>query len=79
MDIPWRPGRNYNSQPCTYPGIQTAIVVGAAMVKTIVSDCKEVRKIVIALVTLTQKQLMPDLDDWEDLILFPEFTQPDSF
>jgi type VI secretion system secreted protein VgrG len=27
-DIPWRPGRNYNSQPCTYPGIQTAIVVG---------------------------------------------------
>jgi type VI secretion system secreted protein VgrG len=26
--IPWRPGRNYNSQPCTYPGIQTAIVVG---------------------------------------------------
>jgi type VI secretion system secreted protein VgrG len=30
MDIPWRPGRNYNSQPCTYPGIQTAIVVGAA-------------------------------------------------
>jgi type VI secretion system secreted protein VgrG len=30
MDIPWRPGHNYNSQPCTYPGIQTAIVVGAA-------------------------------------------------
>jgi type VI secretion system secreted protein VgrG len=28
--IPWRPGRNYNSQPCTYPGIQTAIVVGPA-------------------------------------------------
>ncbi|WP_322405612.1 type VI secretion system Vgr family protein, partial [Massilia luteola] len=27
-DIQWRPGRNYNSQPCTYPGIQTAIVVG---------------------------------------------------
>jgi type VI secretion system secreted protein VgrG len=26
--IPWRPGRDYNSQPCTYPGIQTAIVVG---------------------------------------------------
>jgi type VI secretion system secreted protein VgrG len=26
--IPWRPGRNYNSHPCTYPGIQTAIVVG---------------------------------------------------
>ncbi|KQV45602.1 hypothetical protein, partial [Massilia sp. Root335] len=24
----WRPGRHYNSQPCTYPGIQTAIVVG---------------------------------------------------
>jgi type VI secretion system secreted protein VgrG len=29
-DIQWRPGRNYNSQPCTYPGIQTAIVVGLA-------------------------------------------------
>jgi type VI secretion system secreted protein VgrG len=29
-DIQWRPGRNYNSQPRTYPGIQTAIVVGAA-------------------------------------------------
>jgi type VI secretion system secreted protein VgrG len=29
-DIQWRPGRNYNSQPCTYPGIQTAIVVGPA-------------------------------------------------
>ncbi|WP_198120532.1 type VI secretion system Vgr family protein [Massilia rhizosphaerae] len=29
-DIPWRPGRHYNSQPCTYPGIQTAIVVGPA-------------------------------------------------
>jgi type VI secretion system secreted protein VgrG len=28
--IPWRPGRHYNSQPCTYPGIQTAIVVGPA-------------------------------------------------
>lgn len=27
-DIQWRPGRNYNSKPCTYPGIQTAIVVG---------------------------------------------------
>jgi type VI secretion system secreted protein VgrG len=27
-DIQWRPGRNYNSRPCTYPGIQTAIVVG---------------------------------------------------
>jgi type VI secretion system secreted protein VgrG len=27
-DIQWRPGRHYNSQPCTYPGIQTAIVVG---------------------------------------------------
>ncbi len=27
-DILWRPGRHYNSQPCTYPGIQTAIVVG---------------------------------------------------
>jgi type VI secretion system secreted protein VgrG len=29
-DIQWRPGRNYNSKPCTYPGIQTAIVVGPA-------------------------------------------------
>jgi type VI secretion system secreted protein VgrG len=29
-DILWRPGRHYNSQPCTYPGIQTAIVVGPA-------------------------------------------------
>jgi type VI secretion system secreted protein VgrG len=29
-DIGWRPGRHYNSQPCTYPGIQTAIVVGPA-------------------------------------------------
>jgi type VI secretion system secreted protein VgrG len=29
-DIQWRPGRHYNSQPCTYPGIQTAIVVGPA-------------------------------------------------
>jgi type VI secretion system secreted protein VgrG len=28
--IQWRPGRHYNSQPCTYPGIQTAIVVGPA-------------------------------------------------
>jgi type VI secretion system secreted protein VgrG len=28
--MPWRPGRHYNSQPCTYPGIQTAIVVGPA-------------------------------------------------
>jgi type VI secretion system secreted protein VgrG len=28
--IPWMPGRNYNSIPCTYPGIQTAIVVGPA-------------------------------------------------
>jgi type VI secretion system secreted protein VgrG len=27
-DIQWRPGRHYNSEPCTYPGIQTAIVVG---------------------------------------------------
>jgi type VI secretion system secreted protein VgrG len=27
-DIQWRPGRHYNSQPCTYHGIQTAIVVG---------------------------------------------------
>jgi len=27
-DIQWRPGRHYNSKPCTYPGIQTAIVVG---------------------------------------------------
>jgi type VI secretion system secreted protein VgrG len=29
-NIQWRPGRQYNSQPCTYPGIQTAIVVGPA-------------------------------------------------
>jgi type VI secretion system secreted protein VgrG len=29
-NIGWRPGRHYNSQPCTYPGIQTAIVVGPA-------------------------------------------------
>jgi type VI secretion system secreted protein VgrG len=29
-DILWRPGRHYNSRPCTYPGIQTAIVVGPA-------------------------------------------------
>ncbi len=29
-DIQWRPGRHYNSRPCTYPGIQTAIVVGPA-------------------------------------------------
>lgn len=29
-DIRWRPGPNYNSDPCTYPGIQTAIVVGPA-------------------------------------------------
>jgi type VI secretion system secreted protein VgrG len=29
-NIQWRPGRYYNSQPCTYPGIQTAIVVGPA-------------------------------------------------
>lgn len=27
-DIQWRPGRHYNSQPCIYHGIQTAIVVG---------------------------------------------------
>ena len=29
-DVQWRPGRHYNSQPCTYPGIQTATVVGPA-------------------------------------------------
>ena len=29
-DIQWHPGRHYNSRPCTYPGIQTAIVVGPA-------------------------------------------------
>jgi type VI secretion system secreted protein VgrG len=29
-NIRWRPGRHHNSQPCTYPGIQTAIVVGPA-------------------------------------------------
>jgi type VI secretion system secreted protein VgrG len=29
-DIRWRPGPNYNSEPCTNPGIHTAIVVGPA-------------------------------------------------
>jgi type VI secretion system secreted protein VgrG len=29
-DIRWRPGRSYNSEPCIYPGIQSAIVVGPA-------------------------------------------------
>jgi len=28
--IQWRPGRHYNSQPCIYHGIQTALVVGPA-------------------------------------------------
>jgi type VI secretion system secreted protein VgrG len=27
-DIRWRPGVNYNSEPCANPGVQTAIVVG---------------------------------------------------
>lgn len=27
-DIPWRPGRHYNSEPCRHTGVQTAIVVG---------------------------------------------------
>lgn len=27
-DLMWRPGRHYNSRPCSYPGIQTALVVG---------------------------------------------------
>ena len=27
-DIRWRPGRQYNSEPCANPGVQTAIVVG---------------------------------------------------
>ena len=29
-DIRWRPGRNYNSEPSTYMGLHTAIVVGPA-------------------------------------------------
>ena len=29
-DIRWRPGRNYNSEPATYMGLHTAIVVGPA-------------------------------------------------
>ncbi|MFJ1468763.1 type VI secretion system Vgr family protein [Massilia orientalis] len=29
-DIQWRPGRHYNSQPCVYHGIQSAIVAGPA-------------------------------------------------
>jgi type VI secretion system secreted protein VgrG len=29
-DIRWRPGRNYNSEPATYTGLHTAIVVGPA-------------------------------------------------
>lgn len=29
-DIRWRPGPNYNSEPCANPGIQTATVVGPA-------------------------------------------------
>ncbi|GAB3410918.1 type VI secretion system tip protein VgrG [Massilia agilis] len=29
-DIHWRPGPNYNSEPCANPGVQTAIVVGPA-------------------------------------------------
>jgi len=28
QDIRWRPGRNYNSEPCIYMGLHTAIVVG---------------------------------------------------
>ncbi|MDP3673307.1 MAG: type VI secretion system tip protein TssI/VgrG [Telluria sp.] len=28
QSIPWRPGRNYNSEPCVISGVQTAIVVG---------------------------------------------------
>lgn len=30
QDIRWRPGRNYNSEPCIYTGLHTAIVVGPA-------------------------------------------------
>jgi type VI secretion system secreted protein VgrG len=30
QDIRWRPGRNYNSEPATYTGLHTAIVVGPA-------------------------------------------------
>ena len=29
-DIRWRPGRGYNSTPCTVAGVQTALVVGPA-------------------------------------------------
>jgi type VI secretion system secreted protein VgrG len=29
-NIRWRPGPNYNSEPCANPGVQTAIVVGPA-------------------------------------------------
>lgn len=28
QDVCWRPGTNFNSQPCPNPGVQTAIVVG---------------------------------------------------
>lgn len=30
QDIRWRPGRNYNSEPATYMGLHTAIIVGPA-------------------------------------------------
>jgi type VI secretion system secreted protein VgrG len=30
QDIRWRPGRNYHSEPATYTGLHTAIVVGPA-------------------------------------------------
>jgi type VI secretion system secreted protein VgrG len=30
QDIRWRPGRNYDSEPATYTGLHTAIVVGPA-------------------------------------------------
>lgn len=30
QEIRWRPGRNYNSEPITYTGLHTAIVVGPA-------------------------------------------------
>lgn len=30
QDQRWRPGRYYNSEPCLFPGVQTALVVGPA-------------------------------------------------
>ena len=41
--IQWRPGRHYNSQPCTYHGIQTAIVVGPAGAEIHSDGCGRVK------------------------------------